>query len=133
MEGIKVETSLFIARLMGPILIISSLSALNRDFYLNLIKDIKNNAALLFIAGIMALTLGLTLVNVHNIWVYDWPVIITIFGWLSIIAGVIRILLPTLVFKIADIFTQNHSIIMVIMTLNFALGAYLTAVGYKLF
>ena len=127
------ETSLFIAKIMGPILIISSLSALNRDFYLNLIKDIKNNAALLFIAGIMALTLGLTLVNVHNIWVYDWRVIITIFGWLSIIAGVIRILLPTLVFKIADIFTQNHSIIMVIMTLNFALGAYLTAVGYKLF
>ena len=30
----------------------------------------------------------------HNVWVADWPVIITMLGWLTAIAGAIRIVAP---------------------------------------
>ncbi len=42
----------------------------------------------LFIGGIIGLLFGAFVVSVHNIWVMDWPVIITILGWRSWIKGV---------------------------------------------
>ena len=37
---------------------------------------------------------GLAVVLTHNVWVADWPVLITILGWLTAIAGAFRLLAP---------------------------------------
>lgn len=36
-------------------------------------------------SGFFALVMGLAIVNAHIVWVMDWPVIITIFGWAAVI------------------------------------------------
>ncbi|MBT3581986.1 hypothetical protein HOC37_07510 [bacterium] len=40
------------------------------------------------------LIFGTTIVLLHNIWVWDWPVIITIYGWFVAIKGAISLLYP---------------------------------------
>ena len=37
---------------------------------------------------------GLAIVLTHNVWVADWPVIITLLGWLAVISGAVRIFAP---------------------------------------
>lgn len=47
------------------------------------LKD--DNAMLL--GGIIGVLLGAAIISLHNIWMFGWPVIITILGWWSLIKG----------------------------------------------
>ena len=49
---------------------------------------------LIYLSGMLTLTVGLAIVLSHNVWVGDWRLIITIFGWLGVGGGVFRILWP---------------------------------------
>ena len=44
--------------------------------------------------GFLSLFLGLTSVLLHNVWEPNWQVLITIFGWLALIKGIIVIAWP---------------------------------------
>jgi hypothetical protein len=45
------------------------------------------NGTLLFVAG-------LAIVRAHNSWTRDWPVLITIVGWMALLAGLGRMAAP---------------------------------------
>lgn len=47
----------------------------------------------LFFSGLMTLLAGLAIVNTHAVWT-GWPLAITLFGWLMVIAGLVRLLVP---------------------------------------
>ena len=44
--------------------------------------------------GALGFTAGLAIVLTHNVWVWGWPVIVTILGWLMMLRGAVRILVP---------------------------------------
>lgn len=54
-----------------------------REVYQLLMKQ----DSLLYALGVIALFFGAFVISAHNIWVMDWPVIITILGWLSFFKG----------------------------------------------
>jgi hypothetical protein len=60
---------------------------LNPNGYRERCQLIMKNEGFLCIAGVIALMLGAFIVSVHNIWVMEWPVIITIIGWISVMKG----------------------------------------------
>ena len=37
---------------------------------------------------------GMALVLTHNVWTADWPLLITLLGWLGVIGGAVRIIVP---------------------------------------
>ena len=43
---------------------------------------------------LMILVLGLTVVTLHNVWVADWPLVITVVGWIMVLKSMIYLLLP---------------------------------------
>ena len=51
--------------------------------------------------------LGLTVVLTHNIWVWDWPVLITIFGWMVLSKAVLYLLATPVMNKIATTFIRD--------------------------
>ena len=67
---------------------------LNAPVFLILVGQFLHSYALIFVAGLLSLTAGLAIVLSHNVWVGDWRVLITIFGWLGVIGGMVRIILP---------------------------------------
>lgn len=40
------------------------------------------------------LLVGLVVVSTHNIWVLDWPVVITVFGWGMVVEWVLLLVAP---------------------------------------
>ncbi len=66
----------------------------SKGSYKRLIEGFVDSPALLFLTGLMALILGFVLVVYHNVWVMGWTVIITIFGWLSLIKGMMILTFP---------------------------------------
>ncbi len=89
-------TSKTIAALLGPTLIATAVSLLaNLDISQTLIEGLSQSPALIMIAGYAAFVPGLAIVYFHNRWTNGWPVLVTVMGWLSLIVGLLRMVLPT--------------------------------------
>lgn len=87
--------SVIIARIAAVIYLAAAAGALfSRSYYRRLIEDFYRNAAVVYLAGFMAVVLGSLVVVHHNLWVTDWRVLITILGWLALIKGVLLIVFP---------------------------------------
>src|ERR1700674_5763398 len=87
--------SIFLARLIGPLLLAVGVSLLfNADAFRLMGDQLLHNYALIYVSGTITLVAGLAIVNLHNLWVRDWRVALTILGWLTLIGGIVRILVP---------------------------------------
>ncbi len=129
----NMETSEYIAALIGPVLIATSLSMLfNRGHFEKIAGEIATSPALIYIAGIAALVIGLAIVRAHNIWVWDWPVITTVFGWMAIVGGLLRILAPERVAQLAKSMMEQKAPLTVAAIIGLPIGCLLTAFGFRL-
>jgi len=64
------ETSIFLAKLLGPYCIIVAVGLLfNLKNYQKVIEDFCKNSALLYLGGVLALFFGLLVVLFQNVWV----------------------------------------------------------------
>jgi len=80
------------------------------------------NKSFVISTGYISLLLGLATVVLHNVWVWDWKVAITILGWSTLIKGILKIGFPEFIHKQAQHF-KAHQIIEAVMLL--ALGGWL--------
>jgi VanZ family protein len=69
------------------------------------------------------------MVSFHNLWVADWRVVITIIGWLSILKGAIRILLPGRGAQYADAFASSATLRIGAVAI-IAIGAWLCVMAF---
>lgn len=125
------QTSQFIAALMGPVILAAALAALvNPDHLRGMIGDFLANRALIFISGVMALGVGLAVVNTHNVWSADWRVMITLFGWAMVVSGVMRIVAPVASETFGARLIEMKAMAPVVGAVWLMVGVYLTYKGY---
>lgn len=85
--------STHIGKLLGPALI-----AIPASEWLNL--DIFSAAAgatyapQIYLSGTLMFIAGLAIVRAHNVWCRQWPVLITLVGWIAIVFGLARMFMP---------------------------------------
>jgi hypothetical protein len=126
------KTSRYIARLMGPVLLIMGLGmVIENETVSKLSQEFLSNLSLIYLAGILTLVAGLAIVNAHNVWEGDWRLIITILGWLAVIGGLFRILLPGQVQTLGTGFATNTTAMVVSGLITLVLGAVLSWMGYE--
>jgi hypothetical protein len=90
-----VAASIFLAKLIGPVALVLGIGILvNRSAMRAVLDEFIRNRALVFIAGLITMPAGLAVVLMHNVWVADWPVLITVLGWLALISGAVRLAAP---------------------------------------
>src|SRR4029077_3388457 len=90
--------SVFLARLLGPLLLIVGAGILiNPKPFRTMAGEVIRSLTLVYLFGLLDLAAGLAIVLVHNIWVVNWRVIITLLGWLMLIRGAVRVLAPEFV------------------------------------
>jgi hypothetical protein len=126
------ERPTFIARLAGPLLVIVGIGMLvNLSVYQAMINEFLHSAALVYLSGVLTLLGGLAILNVHNSWRAEWPLIVTILGWLMVIGGIIRIALPQFTVSLGASMYGSLSAIIVVAIIGLAIGGFLTFKGYS--
>ncbi len=125
------ETSLFLAQLIGPVLIVIGVGLLlKKTEFREMATDFLSSRALIFVSGLLTLVTGLAIVLTHNVWEFNWPVIITILGWLSVFGGVFRILFPDSVQSMGTSMLDKPAMMTVSGAIQIVLGLWLSYVGY---
>ena len=72
----------------------ASACSFNRAAVRAVLDEFSAIRALVFLAGLITMPAGLAVVLTHNVWVADWPVLITVLGWLTVISGAVRLVAP---------------------------------------
>ena len=88
------------------------------------------DSPLLLISGVLAMTAGLSIVNTHNVWVLDWPLIVTLFGWALAIGVASRIVAPHAVEHVGSAMIDRPTMTRIVGAFWALLGAFLTFKGY---
>lgn len=117
------ELSIFVAKIIGVTYTAMSIGALigNVD-YKKMLTDIEKTPAVLPLLSLFGIVIGMLLIEYHNIWVWGWPVIITLIGWIAVIKGVSFMLLPKDFIKwFKPMFSGSFMKIMPYFTLAFGL------------
>ena len=102
--------------ILGPILFIK------RNQMGTIIADLHNNKMLQFLMGVIPIIIGSGLVAVHNVWVKDWRLFITLLSWLFIVVGVYRLLFVDKWLARANALCNNTTAICLISTAMLAIG-----------
>lgn len=127
------ETSLILAQIIGPILFVMGFRmAINADGMRAIGEQFIESPVMIYMSGFIALTLGLVIVTFHNVWIADWPGVITLLGWLAVLAGVIRMLMPGVVTAIGGAMLGSGAKVLLMASgaVMMALGAWLAVMGY---
>ena len=125
-------TTKMIAGLMGPnfYLAIGIAMLVNARHFPEMAKQIGNDPGLIFVSGILLLVAGLAIVRVHNVWSGGWRVVVTVLGWLAVISGILRMLLPFWAASIASSLGQSSTPVIIGALVPLFVGAFLS---YKAF
>jgi hypothetical protein len=123
--------SVWIAKLVGPVLLVAAIPmvASTKDLQ-EIAREFLKDRALIYVTGVLVMVGGLAIVNTHNVWIADWPVIITLFGWAMIIGGAVRVALPAVVRNIGGAMIDRPSVTRVSGAFWALIGAYLIYKGY---
>ena len=125
------QTSVFLARLIGPITLVVGLAlAFNAPVYRAMAEQFLASYALIFLAGLITLSIGLAIVLTHNVWTADWRVVITILGWLFVLAGIFRTVAPQRVAGLGRAMLAKPLTMHIGAAIDLALGVLFCYFGY---
>jgi hypothetical protein len=125
------QTSIFIARLLGPVLLVAGIAMLiNRRGLDAITQELLRSPLLLLLLGIIDFTVGLAIVLTHNVWVADWRIIITVLGWALLVRGAVRMLVPEQAKAFGAKILKNSTVICASLAVTIALGVALSWSGY---
>jgi hypothetical protein len=125
------QTSIFLARLLGPLLLLTGASiVLNPKSFRSIAGEVVRSVTLVYLFGFMDLAAGLAIVLTHNVWVASWRVLITLIGWLLLIRGAVRIAAPEIVMGYAAKVIRNKQVIPAAGAVVGVLGLVLCYFGY---
>ena len=124
------ELSFFLAKVIGLLLMLVAASLLINRKNVDLLFDVYEHAAAIYITGTLETLLGIVFALSHNVWTPDFRLIITIIGWSLLVRGVGRIFFPSHVASILKKFRAARSIFTPLLAIVFLIGAYLTYNGF---
>lgn len=91
----------------------------------------SKNPQAIYLTGIVDAAVGLSIVLSHNIWVWDYRVIITFVGWALLIRGIGRLLAPNMVANSLKRFQKlGEGAMLVMLVFILLVGAYLAFMGF---
>ena len=126
----SLDISLFLSKALGLYLVIISVGMLTNASTLKpILGEMLKSPGLVFIAGVIAMIIGILIVISHNFWTLDWRVIITIIGWTSLIKGTIRVVIPQYVDAIDKNWMLSNTSYYITFIVTFLLGVSLCYFG----
>ena len=90
--------SILVAQILAVVYIAVGISAVRgKPNFADMVDDFERSPALTYVTGFFTLVIGMLLLHVHNIWVKNWTVLITIVAWMATIKGFFLIAFPNFI------------------------------------
>ncbi len=123
--------AIWISKFLGPVILALSIPMIVAPQGLQeTTRRFLADRPLVLISGVLAMTAGLTIVNTHNVWVPDWTLIVTLFGWALVLGGASRIVAPRIVDRIGGAMMDRPTMTRIVGIFWAFLGAFLAFKGY---
>ncbi len=120
------EISAYIAFIFGIYVLTVALRMLfNPAIIRGTMDKFVDDRPLIFLTGVLALLGGATIVWFHNLWVSDWRVVVTVFGWMALIEGIAMIIAPLSLTKFAHLLLKSDKVVQILGLLYLPFGALL--------
>jgi hypothetical protein len=124
-------TSIFLARLLGPLLLAVGAGILiNPKPFHTMASEVIRSVTLVYLFGLFDCAAGLAIVLTHNVWTANWRVLITLIGWLMLFRGAVRILIPETIMGFAAKAIRNKQLIPIAGAVTGVLGLVFCYFGY---
>ena len=131
-QSASVQNAVLIARLVGPLFAVIGLGVLlNASFYEGAIVEAVHSPTLVYMSGVASLLGGLAILNAYRAWTASWHVLVTIIGWLCVIGGIIRVVLPRLTASLATTIYSTTTPMAIAGIVALVLGGFLCFQGYR--
>ncbi len=125
------QTSLFIARLLGPMFVVLGIALpLRQQMFRSILDEFIRSGVLMYLAGFFGLLGGIALVLTHNLWVPDWRIIITLIGWVTLVRALITIFQPRWMVAAGTAILDRRGVFLVAAVFNLVIGLVLSYFGY---
>ena len=123
--------AIWISKFLGPIILVLGVHMLvSPAALLETTKGFLADRPLVLISGVLAMTAGLSIVNTHNVWALEWPLIVTLLGWALLVGGALRVLAPSMVEDVGAAMMGRPRTTRIAGACWALLGAFLTFQGY---
>jgi hypothetical protein len=130
-QDISMQSSLNIARLVGPILSAIGIGMLaNQATYREMATQFLAGLPFIYFSGVLMLLAGLAILNVHKDWTPDWRSTVTAIGWVLTCVGTFRIIAPQFANFIATSIIANAGFFTGLGIFLVAVGGFVTFKGY---
>jgi hypothetical protein len=128
------ELSNFLAQLFGLTLAIYAVALMQQPKLIrSLMRELGDNTLVTLLFSFVAITGGLAIVLTHNIWEWSWVVIITIFGWVSLLKGITFLMAPKLLAKVGSGVYGTPGKTRLSLFVVLVVGLYLAGSGFGIF
>ncbi|MBN1572519.1 MAG: hypothetical protein JW984_04900 [Deltaproteobacteria bacterium] len=101
-----------------------------KEAYRDIMKDSIESPALYYLFGLLALVLGFLLVVYHNEWSLSWSVIITIFGWIAFVEGILIVTYPAPFLKMSKWMMKKEKFLHLYAVVPLLLGIFFLLLGF---
>jgi hypothetical protein len=126
------HTSIFLARLLGPLFLLPGVGILiNQGVFRAMATEIVRSVTLIYLFGLVDFAGGLAIVLTHNVWDLSWRVLVTLIGWALLIRGAVRVAVPDLVLGYAARYVGNKKIYPFTGAAALILGLVLCYFGFR--
>lgn len=123
--------SVMFAKVFGLYFLAVAALALLRPYRMkNLYDRVSKDENFIFLGALIALLLGAFVISVHNLWVWKWPLLITIIGWWGLIKGYMLIIYPESIKFFAFIQNRSNTFYRILGVIWFILAAVLLYFGW---
>lgn len=125
------ETTILLAQFWGWLLVITcAIYLFKREPLSEELYRLAEDRGFTMLSGYIALLLGLATVILHNVWVADWRVVITLFGWLSLAKGIVRLGFPEIFQKVVQVYKNKTWLTRGLLVVRILLGAWLLWISF---
>lgn len=108
-KSAAMDLTTFFARFWGAFFLIFGCLFLLTG-YLGKVIDMTEDRSFIVSTGYLTLLMGLVTVILHNVWRFDWPVVITVLGWSTLLKGVLKVGFPDLIMRRAQAFRHRQTL-----------------------
>ena len=123
--------TIWISKFLGPVILVLGMPMIfSPESLQETTKRFLADSPLVLVSSVLAMTAGLSIVNTHNVWVLDWPLIVTLFGWALVLGGASRILAPRVVEHVGGTMMNRPTMTRIVGAFWALLGAFLTVKAY---